>query len=582
MSRPETWSIARFETERPELCQFLRGGPIPALERGCPRILIRAPVKSGKRQMVEYIAQRDAATVPRRIHGFVSAWHRAADQDQRNELETYRIRVWSGLDKKMIDACNKWVSDEIAKGRLVVLHLDECDHGSGVRQLLGKLWRTWQANEHVLFVLYSATPEEVLFSREVDDDDHDAMLQELITGGIRFNYTPPAGFCGPERFLQEGLVHEAKPFFGKVGEAYALSPQGSEIVTNMKRSMGRRNILILRLSYSDGERTTNKNNKAIYQFLEHMHTFPELADFLVFADKGEGDMKHYTRVIVEKVQWSNADWWDSKTTERPILIVCDQTSSRSTEWACHNRIYATHDYRNQITFSVVSQAQERTNHYAARYGGFQPILVYGHTKTFQLSAAKIDYETYLTHEWESRKLDKRTTADADLYVIRKTSDKTPHPDHPHPVGERKASQILQSLGCSAEISLSARVKGNIFPKRIYKSTFFPTSKETWDTDWAAFCAVPENHVEKNHRNPFLESEKQGLEDGQWKGQHRGWRVIDYAADIEDSTDMGSTGGDRLAICYRNGVLGVAFVKCTGTDMVNSLTAYKSMYAPRVH
>jgi hypothetical protein len=43
--------------------------------------------------MVEYIAMRDSVNNPRRIHAFLSGWHRKADEDQRKELATQNMTV---------------------------------------------------------------------------------------------------------------------------------------------------------------------------------------------------------------------------------------------------------------------------------------------------------------------------------------------------------------------------------------------------------------------------------------------------------------------------------------------------------
>jgi len=573
----EDWSVARFETERPELCQFLKDGPIAAMEKYCPRVLIRAPVKSGKRQMVEYIAQRDSAAAQQRVHGFVSAWHRTADQEQRDELKAYRIKVWSGLDQSKVVRCGIWIRDMIAQGKHIVLHLDECDHGSGERQILGKLWRKWHENEHVTFVLYSATPEEVLYSREIDDDDHDAMLQEMINEGLRFNYTPPVGFCGPRRFLREGLVHEAKPFFIKTDDVYSLSEQGKEIVAQMLSCADRRrNILILRLSYSEGSgsRVEKKENKAIYQFLRNIKAFPELATFLVSVDKGEGSLV-FPDVTTEKIQWSSAKWWARLTTEQPLLIVCDQTSSRSTEWACHDRVYATHDYRNQLMFSVVSQAQERTNHYETKYGGFQPIKVYGHMKTFQLSAGDIDYDTYLNHEWKMRKIDRRRAGDQELYEIKKVADNSLHPAYPEPMSELEATRILQDLGCFAEITLSARVRGKIGPVPIVESSFIPCTKETFAAEQAA------GKFGRGWANTFIAAEKLGLVNGKYQGKIRGTIAVrTYDEVIRELWAVSNSHTHHQIVCYKDDECGICVRKVVGQESMNRLTAYKSMYTAR--
>jgi hypothetical protein len=74
------------------------------------------------------------------------------------------------------------------------------------------------------------------------------------------------------------------------GSNYVLSPQGKQIVSNMKESLlinPSRNLIVLRLSYSDtsGKKSEIKKNKAIYKFLENISAFPELLDFLVVVDK---------------------------------------------------------------------------------------------------------------------------------------------------------------------------------------------------------------------------------------------------------------------------------------------------------
>ena len=94
------WSVAQFETYRPILTTFLNTRVRPLLDSNeCQRILIEAPVKSGKREMVEYLAMRDEAHNPTRVHTFISAFHRVADENQRNELERHNLKIFS-LTKK--------------------------------------------------------------------------------------------------------------------------------------------------------------------------------------------------------------------------------------------------------------------------------------------------------------------------------------------------------------------------------------------------------------------------------------------------------------------------------------------------
>jgi hypothetical protein len=93
------------------------------------------------------------------------------------------------------------------------------------------------------------------------------------------------------------------------------------------------------------------------------------------------------------------------------------------------------------------------------------------------------------------------------------------------------------------------------------------------------------------RNPFVRSDEEMAAHpdrhpraGGQIGYLRRWAVFDYA-EIEENKGWGfslrNTRG-RLTICYKDGVLGVALRKPSGRTLtVNSMTAFKSMYAPRV-
>lgn len=601
MSMPaKPWPVAVFEEQRKHLTAFVRENIVPLLEDPeCRRIVLRAPVKCGKREMVEYITMRDSVTNSSRVHAFLSAWHRTADEDQRDELGAHNMRVFSLRSQKTVDDCLKWVREQLRRvpRKSVVLHLDECDHGSGSKQLLSKVWSVVRNNDRITNVLYSATPEEVLFSGEVDDEEYQAMMGEMIGEGHRVSYTPPAGYCGPERFLSAGLVHEALPFFYKTADGFCLSAQGKDIMRDLRTAMAldaSRNIVVLRLSYSElgGKQADIKKNKSIYQFLGNLAAFPELADCLVVVDKGDDMGIKNAQISTEKIQWSAPNYWRRQAAGVPILIVIDQTSSRSTEWACHNRVFATHDFRNVVQYSTISQAQERVNHYEQRYGGFQPIRVYGHKKSFVLSSGRTDYASYLTYEWEKKKIDVRTSPDP-MYRVRKTVGHALHESCPEAgMTEAAADALLQQLGCYADMSLSARVAGSVRTVRTYVGTWRAVTKETWDAFWPTFRddpangLVPAEGTRDATRNPFVAAEAHRI-DGVWQGQHRGWKVLDCVGDelyqriagaAPKKLDLGSTGGNRIKVCYKDGVLGVFIARCTGTRQENTLRAYKSMYA----
>jgi len=603
------WSVAVFETQRTHMTNFVRAKILPKLEdTECRRIVVRAPVKSGKRELVEYIAMRDSVGEPTRKHAFISAWHRKADEEQREELSGQNMAVFSITGEENLARCISWIQEQIALGLQVVLHLDECDHGSGEKQLLSKLWYDVRDNESVYNVLYSATPEEVLYSGEVDNAELNAMMGEVLQGH-HVRYDPPPGYCGPEKFLKEELVHVAYPFFEKSDEtaepitSYTLSQQGKEIVQDLKASIQagdlRRNIIVLRLSYADGG--NNKEHKAIHKFIKHCGSFPELEGFDIVADV-EGSFTTTSDrdcpVIKSTVEWSNPVYWRrNMPIETPTIIVIDQKSSRSTEWACHDRVFATHDFRKDARFSTISQAVERVNHYEQKYGGFQRIRVYCHKKTLLLSAGRIGYDAYCTDIWEPKKVDSRTAAaqygGQELFMIRDAITKVAHPKWPEPVDARTRDRALQELECYADVSLSARVLGTVRDMRVYRTEFH----EVNPGNWATFISTLRlgRAMTRSFNNPFPLSLKKGLvqtADGEkymgYMVSRKGrdpWRVLDFDRDVASQESWGHTAvgtdgldKDQRVICYKDKKLGVAVRVDTGTTKKeNSLKSWKSMY-----
>lgn len=568
------WSVAEFEAERPHLTMFVREKLIGLLDNDfCRRVLIRAPVKSGKREMVEYIAQRDHAYSPRRVHSFLSAWHRTADADQRAELQIHNLKVFSITAITNADECIRWVQDQIAGEKHVVLHLDECDFGAGARQLLGKIWVRFCENEAVTFILYSATPQEVLFSGEVDekgDEEYEELVEEIRQTGAMVEYEPPEGYCGPVRFLQEGLIEDAQPFFLKIPGGIRLSEQGSALIAAFRanlRENPQQNIFVLRLSAGDGSR---KGQKHIYQFLRNASNCEQLDGIDIITAKGEKDIGGPKgRVLTETIQWSNTTYWDRLAAGRPMIYVIDQTASRSTEFVCHDRIYAYHDYRNVVVYTTISQAQERVNHYERRYGGFQKIRVFAHRKTFQLSAGLIDYATYMTNPWYKRKMHGQ-----ELYQIKNTSDQSLHPVYREPVCSEEADRLLKIMASYVQVKVADRVKGRSKMVPVFRCEFVPCDLRSFPSEEL------KARFNENYQNPFISSADKGLKDGKVQGYLRGWGVYDFDY-VHMNKGWGMNGPRNMArftICYREGVLGVGIRWKSGEkETINTLQTFKSMY-----
>lgn len=585
------WSVDDFEKFRPELCQFLKKNVVPCInDKTCNRILIHAPVKSGKREMVEYLSMRDnIPKIIKRKHIFASAFHRIADDSQRREMNNFNIKVFSITNDKNTNACLAHINNLVSKKNEIIIHIDECDFGSGDKQKLSKLYSKIRENLYITCILYTATPEELLFSSDINtNSDIQELSEDIQVSGICFHYEPPKVFCGPKIFLEKNLVTDAIPFFEYIDNSIKLTHQGDYITRRLiyeanKRSG--RNILFLRLSYSDIGVTGKpmRDKKAIYQFTSLWQTIKIMIenDFIIYVDKDEKELKNIIGINKIKIPWSEPMFWKGITKDHPVIVIADQTCSRSTELSCHNRILAMHDFRHTVTFSTSSQALERVNHYSTKYeGGFQPIHIYGHLKTIQLSAGKINYSDYFENKWHKKKVNKRIREDGEFYEIKDRSNKL-HTEYHSQVSLNEANKILQSLGCYVEVGISSRVKGGIKKKKLFESIFLKCDKESFNSKIREKCReLGSNFKDLRFDNPFIESEKRsGLLDGKYQGYLRGWSIKKYDSDIKDNKGWGAITRPRVTICYdANDDLGVALRYNSG-KLINedTLITHRSMY-----
>ena len=550
------------------------------------KIIVKAPVKSGKREIVEYTSMKDSVTPQTRVHAFISAWHRKADEEQRDELKKHNLKVFSIISNENAIKFKEWIISMLSTNKKIVIHLDECDHGSGHTQKLSLVWNDIKGNRNISIILYSATPEEILFSSEIKDEDEQNILDDIILYAETTEYTPPIGYCGSRKFIEENLVFDARPFFKIMNGSAILSDQAKMIVNDLQNSMlgeRKRNIIILRLSYYINNLEKKIENKAIYQFIDKLHYFQELSNFLIIFDKDSieerVELENRDRILIDNVQWSKKIFWDTKTSDQPILVIIDQTSSRSTEWACHDRVFATHDFRKKSSYSIICQAQERVNHYERKYGGFQRIRVYGHRKSFILSASrdqKLEYENYLNNLWMIKKVKKPIPG---FRIVKSQNPAILHPIYSEIYSTREeVEEILLNMDCLTEVNLSARIKGNRKKVPEILVEFHECNKENYDSKKQELTRRIRYSFTGNR---FEVSEKQGLIDGKYQGYLREWKVFDYE-EIKLAPGWGVLiEKPRIVICYRNEVLGIALCYNTGNFIEqDTLSTIKSMYSSR--
>ena len=125
--------LSYFKNERPELYYYVLNEIMPLIKK---IKIVKAPVKAGKRGMVEIYCLLD----PESTHIYITALHRTADEKQRTELESYGLNVFSINNKAKKDKCIKYIDDKLKKGRTIKTHLDELDFGCGNKQLLNDIY----------------------------------------------------------------------------------------------------------------------------------------------------------------------------------------------------------------------------------------------------------------------------------------------------------------------------------------------------------------------------------------------------------------------------------------------------------
>ena len=639
------WSVNIFEEKRPHMTAFVCSEISPFINSpnfSVRRLLLHGQVKVGKREIVEYIAMRDSNN-PTRIHVFISSFHRKADECQRIELEQHGIIVFSVYSKKKQEEAINFINSQLLPNITVVIHWDECDYGTGEKQSLAKVYSAFRDHPQVFNILYSATPEELLYSNEIATEQPitENFVTDFYEDGIVKRYNPPVGYCGAQKFLIENLVHDALPFFEVNGTQLTLSEQGKEIIRdaqkelrlvnrlirriddeiedmedsddtnketlinvlrNKKKALTVRNIITLRISYKNGDddddeddddvSETSTSQKAIYQFLKLSQFVPELASEFVaiYADKHDvKDLSSLPNVTCETVKWGKRIYWENMPKDKIVIVVHDQTSTRSTEWVFHDRLFATHDYRKRITFNTVCQAQLRSAHYEQNYGfKFQRIRIYGHSKTFKFCAGHINAAEYLNNDWIVRKVPK---SDPPRFRVKNVfSSKQKLPEHlggdmPNAQGYtfEQAQRMLVQLGCTnnGDTKMSQRVAGKSKNAPEIFSKFYKCEPNEMVTVLEQIHADPElvGYLGDHRFTGLNLFKKQRDVDGMWLGNHRGADVFTF--DHIKSSAWGIRLGlenARITVCYNDGEVGLIVRVATGAlKEVSDLEAYKSMY-----
>ena len=552
------WNLEDFKEQRPEIFQFVNN----EVKNNFSRInLIEAPVKSGKRQIVQCFS----VCLPEYKHVFGSAFHRTSDESQRKEFRNIGIDVFSITNLSSANECIDSIKNYESP---MIFHLDECDYGSGDKQLLSNVWKKLKDKINIILNIYTATPAEFLLSNDCNDFPENVRIFEFI---------PPKGFCGPGMFLDANCVYDADPFFEKINDKYELSKQARQIILDFNKQFSEnsgRNFIHLRLSSCLIGSKNCLANKMNHIFVKEFNNFPELADFILLADKGEGkyNTDHISNCLTSPIEWSNKCYWVDKSEKNKYIVLNDQTATRSTELECHDKIYCYHSFRNVYNFSVASQEAERYNHYCWKYNNtFQEIKIYGDVKCYKYSAGRISYEDFILPEWKLEKHPKKNK----FKIISKNDES--HPEYYAYMDKKDATNYLIKLHSNPSNKLTPRSSGNVKLVENMGNDFKACNRETY----------PLLEIAKAI-NPFIESDEvmefnkklYPRTNGQI-GHLRGWQVLDYTYVVENQGCGMKNIDSRHTICYQNGVLGIVHRTHTNIYETKSTVITKnSMYSQK--
>ena len=375
---------------------------IAAADDGSTHIVINAPVKSGKKDIVEILRQLTNETVE-----YCTSLNRKDVKRQKLELNKYNIPVHI-IDNDV--HCREAITEIKTHTGTIYLCIDECDYGSGDSQKMAGLFKEFLNTPTVIKIYFSATSFETEASSLSDRPDY-----------IYLKFTPPPEYHGAEYFLDEDLVIDDVDTFFDVDENDDIQLTEHGVIVIRESIKDDRHIGVVRVNNKIPMKDFKKEpiKEAIQNQLKA--AMPEGLDWLV--KNIDAELSH--------------DWEDEIVClghtgmlgRKNILFIIKQTCTRGTDlkgW--HHRLAFWHDARSHNGCSrpnTLIQAFLRPAH----YGPPQAIRMYVDKLVMEL-AAYDDMEAWIKgggkpptrtkresrHGYETSPMSFATTTDAKLYA----------------------------------------------------------------------------------------------------------------------------------------------------------------------
>lgn len=300
------------------------------IKNGHKHVVVDMEVKTGKKEVKIMIAHQvhecdhDAKVVY--LTSLALKDIKCQFDDLRNE-EIEPHCVTTGLEKAQ-DVQIAHYSKIAKQGTRIVFLVDECDYGSAKTQRLERFRKAFLDLDKIHFIYFSATCQELDFS-------------QLTKSWPRVKLKTEREYRGISWFTQQNLVKEALPFFERKNEQIELSMQGfqeMQIFLADTEPVG-----VIRIA------AQGKND------VQYRHLNDRSGRLLNAVIKRK--FPNVQPLIIEFVDQENPLQWgrdneklmlqlDAYTKSgQKVLIILNQTCTRSTEVGFHKRISFWHDYR---------------------------------------------------------------------------------------------------------------------------------------------------------------------------------------------------------------------------------------------
>jgi hypothetical protein len=355
-NKMQTYSVEEFEKHFSDLTSQVCDKIEPLFDKATypnlRMIVCKMKVKGGKRIIVEYLTQKSKIAHPNVSNMFVTAWNRKADKSQRDELTAYNIQVHIPSTKKNV---GKIINDIQKINGYKHIHLDELDFGSGDTSLLSQVFAKFKEDSKSLWILYSATPEELTCCQKWLDLENSGE-------GIFVEIDPAATYIGIKDYIEKGLMVKSESMFNF--EKVELTNQGKDVLEtaalkylqdlrNCKEHV--RNVAVLRVNGKHKNKSrfnwVIENNTILQQHLDNIFGVNKIPLYIVdVGSKSDNDVK-----------WDNYKFWESKADKFFYIFLVEQSACRATEFRCHHKLsfYHSHRYTDEPSINTIIQDQER-------------------------------------------------------------------------------------------------------------------------------------------------------------------------------------------------------------------------------